>query len=585
MLEIGSVVDGKYKILNKIGQGGMSIVYLAMNEKANKQWAIKEVRKDGVQDFEVVKQGLIAETDMLKKLSHPNLPSIVDVIDGEGTFLIVMDYIEGNSLSKALEEHGPQPQEYVIEWARQLCDVLGYLHTREPAIIYRDMKPANIMLKPNGQVCLIDFGTAREFKNRNIQDTICLGTKGYAAPEQYGGQGETDARTDIYCLGATMYHLLTGHNPALPPYEMKPIRHWNPTLSAGLEAIILKCTRQDRDERYQSCAELLYALENYEEPDITFKRKQKIRMGLFAGAVMLSMTSAAVCGVSRSKEVQIQTRNYDNLVTKASGEEGEEAIDYYRQAIEINNTRLEAYDGLLDKLIAENDHSKVEFLDKQEKNIIEDILNQSNGNTTNYESFKDENPLECAAFLEKYVNVLMYESGTEDTEAMIRASDDTKASMYLQEIIKIIESEEISAEKYASVYTYAEFLEYKEQAGVQGINAGLNYADYFKALKKMCENGAFHTNYYQTASFYWDILDIFNTNEVLSGFRKADVKDEEILELLGKIQEDIEKEGFKETIENSLFWHNSFITEGESQNLEEYVQSVYKRISSGTDAS
>ena len=196
MLEIGSLVDGKYKILNKVGQGGMSVVYLAMNEKANKQWAIKEVRKDGVLDFESVKQGLVAETDILKKLDHPNLPSIIDVIDTEDSFIIIMDYIQGNSLNKALEEYGAQPQEMVIKWAMQLCDVLGYLHSRNPAIIYRDMKPANIMLKPDGNITLIDFGTAREYKEKNLADTTCLGTVGYAAPEQFGGMGQTDARTD-----------------------------------------------------------------------------------------------------------------------------------------------------------------------------------------------------------------------------------------------------------------------------------------------------------------------------------------------------------------------------------------------------
>ena len=178
MLEIGSLVDGKYKILNEVGRGGMSVVYLAMNEKANKQWAIKEVRKDGIRDFEVVKQGLIVETDMLKKLRHPSLPSIIDVIEDEDTFLIVMDYIEGNPLSSALEEFGAQPQELVISWAKQLCDVLGYLHSQNPPIIYRDMKPANVMLKPDGNVTLIDFGTAREFKEKNLADTTCLGTVG-----------------------------------------------------------------------------------------------------------------------------------------------------------------------------------------------------------------------------------------------------------------------------------------------------------------------------------------------------------------------------------------------------------------------
>ena len=281
MLEIGSLVDGKYKILNEVGHGGMSIVYLAMNEKANKQWAIKEVRKDGVKDFEVVKQSLVAETDMLKKLSHPCLPDIVDVIEDEDRFLIVMDYIQGNSLSKALDEFGAQPQDEVIRWAKQLCDVLGYLHSQNPPIIYRDMKPANIMLKPDGNVALIDFGTAREFKEKNLADTTCLGTMGYAAPEQFGGMGQTDPRTDIYCLGATLYHLVTGMSPCEPPYEIRPIREINPALSGGLERIILKCTQPNPQNRYQNAAELMYALEHYDEIDDIFKRKQKKKLGLF----------------------------------------------------------------------------------------------------------------------------------------------------------------------------------------------------------------------------------------------------------------------------------------------------------------
>ena len=293
MLEVGSLVDGKYKILSKVGQGGMSVVWMAINEKANKTWAVKEVRKDGTLDFEAVKQGLVAETDILKKLSHPNLPSIVDVIDTEESFIIIMDYIQGNSLNKALEEYGAQPQEYVIGWAKQLCDVLGYLHTRQPAIIYRDMKPANIMLKPDGNVMLIDFGTAREFKEKNLADTTCLGTVGYAAPEQFGGMGQTDARTDIYCLGATLYHLVTGCNPSEPPYEMKPIRQINPALSSGLERIILKCTQRNPDDRFQSAAELMYALEHYEEIDDKYKKKQMKKLRAFIVTVVLSAGFAA----------------------------------------------------------------------------------------------------------------------------------------------------------------------------------------------------------------------------------------------------------------------------------------------------
>lgn len=337
MLEIGSLVDGKYKILNKVGQGGMSVVYLAMNEKANKQWAVKEVRKDGVRDFEVVKQGLVAETDILKKLSHPNLPSIIDVIDTDESFIIIMDYIQGNSLNKALEEFGAQPQENVIIWAKQLCDVLNYLHTRTPAIIYRDMKPANIMLKPDGNVTLIDFGTAREYKEKNLADTTCLGTVGYAAPEQFGGMGQTDARTDIYCLGATLYHLVTGMNPCEPPYEIKPIRDINPSLSAGLEKIILKCCQRDPNDRYQSAAELMFALEHYLEEDEDFKKKQKKKLTTFIVMLVLSLAFGITSIWGYLSAEQKKGENYDQILLEA------ESVEDYYEAIMTDPTRTEAY--------------------------------------------------------------------------------------------------------------------------------------------------------------------------------------------------------------------------------------------------
>lgn len=358
MLEVGSLVDGKYKILSKVGQGGMSVVWMAINEKANKTWAVKEVRKDGTLDFEAVKQGLVAETDILKKLSHPNLPSIVDVIDTEEAFIIIMDYIQGNSLNRALEEYGAQPQEYVIGWAKQLCDVLGYLHTRQPAIIYRDMKPANIMLKPDGNVMLIDFGTAREFKEKNLADTTCLGTVGYAAPEQFGGMGQTDARTDIYCLGATLYHLVTGCNPSEPPYEMKPIRQINPALSSGLERIILKCTQRNPNDRFQSAAELMYALEHYEEIDDRYRKKQNKKLRTFIAAVALSVGFAAGGLLLNAVAVKKATDTYVTTFQNA-----EDMSDYTRKAelyeeciaVPEQGGNIAAYLGLI-KAYRDNDH-------------------------------------------------------------------------------------------------------------------------------------------------------------------------------------------------------------------------------------
>ena len=344
MLKIGSIIDGKYKILNKVGQGGMSVVYLAMNEKANKQWAIKEVRKDGVKDFELIKQGLIVETDMLKKLSHPSLPSIVDVIEDDNTFLIVMDYIQGNPLSKTLEEYGAQSQENVVEWAKQLCDVLGYLHSRKPPIIYRDMKPANVMLKPDGSITLIDFGTAREYKSKNIADTTCLGTIGYAAPEQFGGMGQTDARTDIYCLGATLYHLVTGMNPCEPPYEIKPIRQINPALSNGLEKIIMKCTQRDPDARYQSCAELMYDLEHFDEMDNTYRRKMKFRLGIFITSVILTIGFGCVAIWGNASAENVKSKNYSYILSNAK------SLDDYYNAILTDPSKTDAYIELVNYL-------------------------------------------------------------------------------------------------------------------------------------------------------------------------------------------------------------------------------------------
>ncbi len=377
MLEIGSLVGGKYKVLSVIGQGGMSTVYLAMNERANKPWAIKEVRKDAVADFRVVRQSLITETDLLKELSHPYLPSIVDVIDEEGRFLIVMDYIEGNTLEKALNLMGAQPQDYVIEWGIQLCDVLEYLHTRKPAIIYRDLKPGNIMLRPDGTITLIDFGTAREFKEQKSTDTSYLGTRGYAAPEQFGGMGQTDARTDIYCLGATLYHLVTGHNPSEPPYEFYPIRYWNQQLSPGLEYIINKCIQNNPDDRYQSCAEVMYDLQHYKEIDKNYKKEARIGVGLFAAVTVVALVFGILAGVFRSKAVELATYNYNSNITDAKSLSDEtSATSLFCRSISIDPENPDAYIEMIDYFLMDD------VLTPDEDVLIRQALITPVGNST-----------------------------------------------------------------------------------------------------------------------------------------------------------------------------------------------------------
>lgn len=365
MLKVGDLIDGKYKILNEIGRGGMSTVYLAINEKANKPWAVKEVRKNGISNRELVKQSLMVEINLLKKLKHKGLPSIVDIIDQQDNYLIVMDYIEGITLENILQEEGVQSQEKVVDWAIQLCDVLQYLHTRKPAIIYRDMKPSNIMLRSDGSVVLIDFGTAREFKERHVEDTTCLGTQGYAAPEQFGGMGQTDERTDIYSLGATMYRLVTGHNPSEPPYEMYPITHWNPRLSTGLEGIIAKCTSKDPKSRYQSVQEVRYALEHYRDLDLDSIRRYRRNLRILLAAGGLTVMLFGASGVSYAAADHMQKDEYAyNLEAGRRSPDKQDSIAFYQKAIQTDCAGEEAYDQLLTLFTQDG------VLDEQEEKVL-----------------------------------------------------------------------------------------------------------------------------------------------------------------------------------------------------------------------
>lgn len=252
----GQIFDGKYKIQRAIGQGGMSRVYLAENINLGTFWAIKEISKKYGK-----KADLFIEPNILKRLEHPSLPRIFDIIETDENLYIIEDYIDGVSLDKKLEEEKKFSENMVLGWAAQICDVLSYLHNQKPyPIIYRDMKPSNIILTKNGSVKLIDFGIAREFKEDAGSDTVYLGTMGYAAPEQYGS-GQTGVTTDIYSLGITLYHLVTGKGPNDSPYELKPVRYFDENLSDGIERIISKCTMQNPAKRYGSAEELLDDIE------------------------------------------------------------------------------------------------------------------------------------------------------------------------------------------------------------------------------------------------------------------------------------------------------------------------------------
>jgi len=259
-----TLLTGRYLILQKVGQGGMGAVYKAADTRiSGKTWAIKELSEAALVDPQERQQALHAfrqEAEMLARLEHPNLPKVVDCFEDNGRQYLVMDYVDGETLEHTLgRELGPLPESRVVDWALQLCDVLAYLHAQQPPIIFRDLKPDNIMLDKAGKIKLIDFGIARFFKAGKSKDTIAIGTRGYAAPEQYG-KAQTDVRSDIFALGATLHHLLTGYDPATNPLQFPPIRLLNPRVSTTLEAVIARALAIDPGARWQTVTEIRQAL-------------------------------------------------------------------------------------------------------------------------------------------------------------------------------------------------------------------------------------------------------------------------------------------------------------------------------------
>ncbi len=244
---------GRYLILKNVGQGGMAAVYKATDLKTKRTVAIKEMSQDGLSadDLRDALASFRSEAAMLARLRHPNLPRVYESFSEQARHYLVMEFIEGQTLEQRQQAAGggALPEGDVLGWARQVSAVLTYLHDQRPPIIFRDLKPANIMLAADGQIKLIDFGIARAFAPGRAHDTQVLGTPGFAPPEQYG-KAQTDARADVYALGCTLYQLLTGYDPATTPFNLPPMSSRNPKVSPAVRRAVERATKLDRDARY-----------------------------------------------------------------------------------------------------------------------------------------------------------------------------------------------------------------------------------------------------------------------------------------------------------------------------------------------
>ncbi len=258
MLSCGDVLAGDYVIESLIGKGGMGCVYRAhVESEPGVLVAVKELPMTvRLASGGLLAQGVSSQMSLMKRIHHQGIARLFEAFRWDDFFYLVFEYVEGRSLQSIVAYEGAQPERTVMTWAKVLTDILAYLHGLTPPVVYRDMKPSNVLLDAKGSLKLIDLGIAREFKNAALQDkdTVAFGTQGYAPPEQYGC-AQTDARSDIYALGCTLWHLLAGFPPPME-FPLPDIRTVNDQVSEECQALIARCTQLDREKRYQTCAAL-----------------------------------------------------------------------------------------------------------------------------------------------------------------------------------------------------------------------------------------------------------------------------------------------------------------------------------------
>lgn len=531
--KVGTRVNDKYEILKVIDTGGMSTVYIAMDLNLNKNWAIKEIIKSKSKTGNIEYRSLITETNILKELDHVYLPRIVDIIEDDKRIFVVMDYIEGKTLHDIVSAEGGLPQDKVVRWMKQLTQVLGYLHSRNPPIIYRDMKPSNIMLQPNGSIKLFDFGASRVYEGKDSWKTEPLGTMGYAAPERFKKEGgKFDARSDIHEMGMTFYHLITGIDPSKTSM-LKPITEVDDTLNKGLEKIIDKMTKRNPDERYQSASELLYDLETFTELDPEYKIKltKRLKTVVTTGVASLVFLTMGVVGVYGNTA----TTNAEFNQTLAHAEEGQDP-SLAVEATHIKRDDIAPYLLMMDIFRRDGDFS-----------FVEEVELTSSINSNKGELEKSD---EYGQLAYKVAELTFYwGSDIEDKE--------TKAIQWLD---RSIDSEDSNAD----AVTLKNFIQYGKLLSRDNVDKS-TYGSYWTSLVELLNNKDNTLVYLKNVNYAYDFL-LNNSDSLVSqGYKKK-----EVLGVLAKTNKAIDEISISDDVQRTL---KNKLTEG------------YKEVVSEVDSS
>lgn len=255
--------NNQYEQIRKLGEGASGRVMLARDLHLNRLTAIKEM--------EQIRE-IRREMELLKALKHPGLPDIYDYFEEDGHGFLVMEYVEGVTLKEYLEQHGRPELTQAIVWMKELLDIFVYLHEQHPAVVYRDLKPENLIIQEDGHLKLIDLGGAFFRCYNQSEERVSIGTPGYSAPEQWNGM-QADVTCDIFSFGAVAHELLTGVNPLKPPYERRSVRQYDRRIPVSYEQMIEKCVREHPKDRYASMQEVQRALEDCQTTNGKWKWK------------------------------------------------------------------------------------------------------------------------------------------------------------------------------------------------------------------------------------------------------------------------------------------------------------------------
>jgi serine/threonine protein kinase len=258
------LLKNRYEITGILGKGG--VYKVADRSSRGKVLAVKELRTANQSPGKAAESLTLFRTEalILSRLTHPNLPKVTDYFSLNGSHYIVMEYVHGWTLEHMLKVRRGKPvdERLALSWALQISRAMQFLSVQKPRpVVFRDLKPSNIMIDRTGRVKLIDFGIARFFKEDKVEDTYVYGTPGYAAPEQYG-TAQTDVRSDIFSLGATLHHCLTGSDPLQHPLDFPDPLLLNPKLNKGTVKIIRKALEQDPERRYQTALDMKQAIQS-----------------------------------------------------------------------------------------------------------------------------------------------------------------------------------------------------------------------------------------------------------------------------------------------------------------------------------